>query len=157
MTILPIAHARAKPLPWIVLKFGGTSVSTRARWDKIAAIAKDWVGRGKRVVIVVSALSGITDKLKALCDAQTDASTRAALRDEIVARHRAMFDNAGQCMHATAAVVRVENLGDARRRQVMVEAVPAVRRDHRVVASRRQDAFHLTQVGHKIGLVFNTM
>ena len=77
--------------PWIVLKFGGTSVSTRARWDKIAAIARNWRGRGKHVLIVVSALSGITDQLKAMGDAQVDAGKRAAIRDEIRARHEAMF------------------------------------------------------------------
>ncbi|HEY7872709.1 MAG TPA: bifunctional aspartate kinase/diaminopimelate decarboxylase [Rudaea sp.] len=77
--------------PWIVLKFGGTSVSTRERWDKIAAIARAWRERGKRVLIVVSALSGITDQLKALGEAQADADKRAAIRDEIRARHEAMF------------------------------------------------------------------
>ncbi|HTI96843.1 MAG TPA: bifunctional aspartate kinase/diaminopimelate decarboxylase, partial [Rudaea sp.] len=77
--------------PWIVLKFGGTSVSTRERWDKIAAIARAWRQRGRNVLIVVSALSGITDKLKALGEAQADAAKRAAICDEIRARHEAMF------------------------------------------------------------------
>ena len=84
-----MSHERAAP--WIVLKFGGTSVSTRARWDKIAAIAHGWRGRGKNVLIVVSALSGITDKLKALGDASVDAAKRQTLCDEIHARHEAMF------------------------------------------------------------------
>jgi diaminopimelate decarboxylase/aspartate kinase len=81
--------------PWIVLKFGGTSVSTRERWDKIAAIARAWRKRGKNVLIVVSALSGITDKLKALGEAQADAAKRAASCDEIRARHDAMFTELG--------------------------------------------------------------
>src|ERR1700750_3243717 len=85
-----IAPFRNPPASWIVLKFGGTSVSTRARWDKIAAIAQRWREKNKRVLIVVSALSGITDKLKAITDA-ADADRRAAIRDEIVARHHAMF------------------------------------------------------------------
>ena len=87
--------ARAPHASWIVLKFGGTSVSTRARWDKIAAIAQRWRAQGKHVLIVVSALSGITDKLKAICEASGDADRRAALRDEIVARHHAMFAELG--------------------------------------------------------------
>ena len=93
-TVVPIPTAAqpvSPPASWIVLKFGGTSVSTRARWDKIAAIAHSWRERGKHVLIVVSALSGITDKLKAICEAQADAAKRAAIRDEIVARHQAMF------------------------------------------------------------------
>ncbi|MBS0571505.1 MAG: bifunctional aspartate kinase/diaminopimelate decarboxylase [Proteobacteria bacterium] len=77
--------------PWIVLKFGGTSVSTRARWDKIAAIARGRRTQGRQVLIVVSALSGITDQLKALGDAQADAARRAEIRDQIRARHEAMF------------------------------------------------------------------
>ncbi|MHB8446987.1 MAG: aspartate kinase, partial [Rudaea sp.] len=76
---------------WIALKFGGTSVSTCARWDKIAAIARAWRERGKHVLIVVSALSGITDQLKALTEAHADVRQRRAIRDAIVARHEAMF------------------------------------------------------------------
>ena len=92
MTVVPIPTASIPAhAAWVVLKFGGTSVSTRARWDKIAAIAHAWREQGKHVLIVVSALSGITDKLKALCDAQADAGRRATIRDEIVARHQAMF------------------------------------------------------------------
>jgi bifunctional diaminopimelate decarboxylase / aspartate kinase len=76
---------------WIVLKFGGTSVSTRPRWDKIAAIAQKWRARNRHVLIVVSALSGTTDKLKAICDHPADASRCRTVADEIIARHRAMF------------------------------------------------------------------
>ena len=86
-------------VPWIVLKFGGTSVSTRVRWDKIAAVAQGWRARGRRVLIVVSALSGITDKLKAIT-AAADAVQRQALRDEILARHQAMFAELGLSDHA---------------------------------------------------------
>jgi len=85
--------------PWIVLKFGGTSVSARARWDKITAIAQRWHAQGRRVLIVVSALSGITDQLKAIT-AAADVAQRDALRDGIVARHQAMFAELGLNDHA---------------------------------------------------------
>ena len=49
--------------PWVVLKFGGTSVSTAPRWDVITNRAKDLVREGKRVLIVVSAVSGVTNLL----------------------------------------------------------------------------------------------
>jgi diaminopimelate decarboxylase/aspartate kinase len=75
---------------WVVLKFGGTSVSKRERWDNIASIAQRWLDCGKRVLIVVSALSGITDQLKALAEA-ADAPARKAVRDAIFARHEAMI------------------------------------------------------------------
>ncbi len=86
------------PLPWIVLKFGGTSVSSLARWQKIAAIAGQRQGQGKRVIVVVSALSGITDKLKALTEA-SDTAQREKIRDEIVARHQSMFAELGLSDH----------------------------------------------------------
>jgi diaminopimelate decarboxylase/aspartate kinase len=83
--------APATGAKWVVLKFGGTSVSTRPRWDKIAAIAKGKRAQGKHVLIVVSALSGTTDKLKAICDGYADAAKCRAVADDIIARHRAMF------------------------------------------------------------------
>jgi diaminopimelate decarboxylase/aspartate kinase len=91
MTTAAAESAPDPHAPWVVLKFGGTSVSTRERWDKIAGVARGWRERGKNVLIVVSALSGITDKLKALGEAQADATRRGAIRDEIRARHEAMF------------------------------------------------------------------
>jgi len=76
---------------WVVLKFGGTSVSTRPRWDKIASIARGKRAQGKHVLIVVSALSGTTDKLKAICDGHADAEKCRNVAEDIRVRHRAMF------------------------------------------------------------------
>ncbi|HKE47527.1 MAG TPA: hypothetical protein VKB52_05645, partial [Rhodanobacteraceae bacterium] len=86
-----IAPTLAPTAPWVVVKFGGTSVSTRPRWENIRRIAAAHRARGRRVVIVVSALSGITDQLKAIAESRTDDARCAAARDEIVARHEAMF------------------------------------------------------------------
>ena len=55
--------------PWIVCKFGGTSVSTRERWETIADIVRTHRGDGFRPFLVCSALSGISDRLDALLDA----------------------------------------------------------------------------------------
>lgn len=74
--------------PWVVIKFGGSSVSTRSRWGAILNIVKAHRAAGKRVLIVVSALSGITDSLKAIADAPVEgASVRNALAD-ITEQHR---------------------------------------------------------------------
>ena len=81
--------------PWVVIKFGGTSVSTRPRWDNIASIAATHREAGKRVLIVVSALSGITDLLKGIGEGFADESRGAELRDTIVARHRTLFGELG--------------------------------------------------------------
>ena len=71
---------------WLVLKFGGTSVSKRTRWDNIGKLA---AGRARdndaRVLVVVSALSGVTNELTAIADGAADSAARVAKLD---ARHR---------------------------------------------------------------------
>jgi diaminopimelate decarboxylase/aspartate kinase len=69
-----------------VLKFGGTSVATAERWRTILDLAAVRRAAGMRVLVVVSALSGITDALKALC--RCAPSEREAAWASVVARHR---------------------------------------------------------------------
>jgi len=52
--------------PLVVMKFGGTSVSSLANWNNIAAIVGRRVAAGEAPVIVHSALSKITDALETL-------------------------------------------------------------------------------------------
>ncbi len=52
--------------PWVVLKFGGTSVSSAANWARIVQILRERLDEGVRPVVVHSALTGITDRLEAL-------------------------------------------------------------------------------------------
>jgi bifunctional diaminopimelate decarboxylase / aspartate kinase len=49
--------------PWVVLKFGGTSVATSERWGRIASLAGRRRAEGLRPFIVCSALSGISNRL----------------------------------------------------------------------------------------------
>ncbi|KLD77479.1 hypothetical protein Y886_15620, partial [Xanthomonas hyacinthi DSM 19077] len=64
---------------WIVLKFGGTSVSRRHRWDTIGTLAKKRAEEtGARVLVVVSALSGVTNELTAIADGSADSAQRVA-------------------------------------------------------------------------------
>ncbi len=51
---------------WIVMKFGGTSVSQLTNWETICQQARQRNADGWHVLIVVSALSGITDQLTRL-------------------------------------------------------------------------------------------
>ncbi|WP_203322633.1 bifunctional aspartate kinase/diaminopimelate decarboxylase [Pseudoxanthomonas beigongshangi] len=74
------------PDPWIVLKFGGTSVSRRHRWDTIGRLAKKRADeQGARVLVVVSALSGVTNELTAIADGAADSAERVAKLEQ---RHR---------------------------------------------------------------------
>ncbi|GAA4780352.1 bifunctional aspartate kinase/diaminopimelate decarboxylase [Lysobacter hankyongensis] len=76
---------------WVVLKFGGTSVSRRHRWNTIGRLAKKRMEEGDaraattRVLVVVSALSGVTNELTAIADGRDIAARIEAL----VERHRA--------------------------------------------------------------------
>ncbi|HEL2958926.1 bifunctional aspartate kinase/diaminopimelate decarboxylase [Stenotrophomonas maltophilia] len=71
---------------WIVLKFGGTSVSRRHRWDTIGKLAKKRAEEtGSRVLVVVSALSGVTNELTAIADGAPDSRDRVAA---LVERHQ---------------------------------------------------------------------
>jgi len=89
-TNTPFFHHLAMPssrqhTPWRVLKFGGTSVSQRQRWDTIGALARGRTDGGqRRVLLVVSALSGITNELTAMADGAEDARTRM---QAVIARH----------------------------------------------------------------------
>ena len=47
----------------IVQKYGGTSVGSTERIENVADKVIDWRGRGHQVVVVVSAMSGETDRL----------------------------------------------------------------------------------------------
>jgi diaminopimelate decarboxylase/aspartate kinase len=57
---------------WIVLKFGGTSVSSLSVWEKIAAIAEERLRESFHVLIVHSALSKVTDQLESLLAVLSD-------------------------------------------------------------------------------------
>jgi diaminopimelate decarboxylase/aspartate kinase len=52
--------------PFVVLKFGGTSVSSLANWSNIAGIVRRRLADGEAPVVVHSALSKITDALETL-------------------------------------------------------------------------------------------
>ena len=74
---------------WVVLKFGGTSVSSAANWLKIASVVRSRLAGFLRPIIVHSALSGITDRLEALLSA-APAGTQAGILEHIDATHRAL-------------------------------------------------------------------
>src|SRR5512135_2608164 len=51
---------------WVVLKFGGTSVSSVSNWKNVADVVRERLDEGVHPIIVHSALSGITDRLEQL-------------------------------------------------------------------------------------------
>lgn len=92
------------PLPWIVLKFGGTSVSSEPNWRYISEIVQQRHRDGARVLIVHSALSGVTDRLEKLLEAALRGEHAAPLL-ALRARHAELARSLGiasECEKALA-------------------------------------------------------
>jgi diaminopimelate decarboxylase/aspartate kinase len=80
--------------PWVVLKFGGTSVSSAANWKNVAGVVRERLTEGLRPVVVHSALSGITDRLEQLLTQAHDGQWRPVM-DQIEQRHRDLARDLG--------------------------------------------------------------
>ncbi len=90
----PESHG-ALHAPWVVMKFGGTSVSSRTRWDTIGTLVAKRKSEGYRVLVVVSAVSGITNALAALCETKTDSTSRQTQASALENRHRKFASELG--------------------------------------------------------------
>jgi len=75
---------------WRVLKYGGSSVSEASHWTHIHNAVQAALDEGVAVVIVVSALKGITDLLAAQCHADSQQPIDALLT-EIRTRHHTLL------------------------------------------------------------------
>ncbi len=80
--------------PWVVLKFGGTSVSTARSWDTIARTVHARLAEGVRPVVVHSALAGVTNLLEQLPE-RALAGDHVELLADIHERHEALAANLG--------------------------------------------------------------
>jgi diaminopimelate decarboxylase/aspartate kinase len=80
--------------PWVVLKFGGTSVSSVANWKNIAGVLRDRLADGLRPVVVHSALSGITDRLEQLLNLALGNQWQPVM-EQIEQRHRDLARDLG--------------------------------------------------------------
>lgn len=90
---MPAARRSAADRPWLVMKFGGTSVASLARWRQIDALVAERL-REHRVIVVASAVAGVTNLLEAaLHEAPADGGARAL--GELRARHEALADELG--------------------------------------------------------------
>jgi len=90
-----------RPVPafandWIVLKFGGTSVSKKSRWDTIGKLMQRRADEDDaRVLVVVSALSGVTNALQAMIDGHHDSAGLHEKAEALVERHAAFATELG--------------------------------------------------------------
>ncbi len=79
---------------WVVLKFGGTSVSSADNWRNIVAVLRDRLAEGLHPVVVHSALSGITDRLESLLTAALAGKHSSAL-EHLETIHRDLAQQLG--------------------------------------------------------------
>ncbi|MDP9013248.1 MAG: bifunctional aspartate kinase/diaminopimelate decarboxylase [Pseudomonadota bacterium] len=115
---------------WVVLKFGGTSVSSAANWHNIAGVLRERMAAKLRPVVVHSALSGVTDRLEALLSAAL-AGGHVAVLGQIDRVHRdlaqqlSITPNAqfaafmGDLERMADAIAETRELGDRVRARVM--------------------------------------
>ncbi len=67
--------------PWVVLKFGGTSVSTADRWATILRLVQQRRAEGLRPVIVHSALATVSNRLDELLRSAVDKAATPSIED----------------------------------------------------------------------------
>jgi len=76
---------------WVVLKYGGTSVAGRPQWEAIATQVNSHLSQGHRVLLVCSAVAGITNALTDLANDPGSEEKFAA----ILVRHRKLAADLG--------------------------------------------------------------
>ncbi|MEM7610070.1 MAG: bifunctional aspartate kinase/diaminopimelate decarboxylase [Pseudomonadota bacterium] len=86
---------------WVVLKFGGSSVATYSNWLSILARLRRRQQDGFQLLVVHSALRGVSDQLQALL-ASAEQGLEDGIVDAIVETHEALAADFG--VDATAAI-----------------------------------------------------
>src|SRR5210317_2111929 len=72
--------------PWVVMKFGGSSVSTAENWKTIAGLVRARLDAGLSPVIVHSALGGVSNALEAILQSAVAGNPSDKL-EELRAQH----------------------------------------------------------------------
>jgi len=117
---------------WVVCKFGGTSVSSRARWNTIAEVVRAHRRAGRHPFLVCSALQGISDQLEALLRKAEHGDPRPTL-ETIRDRHWALAQELAVDADAVLAdgFERLERLTD----EIVATEAPSPRQRAAVLAS----------------------
>lgn len=79
---------------WVILKFGGTSVSSKPRWDTISHILKKRIDEGLKPLLVCSAISGVSDLLGLLVKNSSEEPFEPVL-DQIRMKHLDLINELG--------------------------------------------------------------
>ncbi|MGB5489761.1 MAG: bifunctional aspartate kinase/diaminopimelate decarboxylase [Woeseiaceae bacterium] len=80
--------------PWVVMKFGGSSVSTAENWARIASLIQRRLDEGLQPVIVHSALQGVSNALEEILQLAVTADSSERV-EEIRAQHYELAQQMG--------------------------------------------------------------
>ncbi|MCH9695797.1 MAG: bifunctional aspartate kinase/diaminopimelate decarboxylase [Gammaproteobacteria bacterium] len=80
--------------PWVVLKFGGTSVSSASNWSTVATLLRQRLAEGLQPVVVHSALSGVSNALEELLKTAVSDDPSVVL-EQVRTQHYALADDLG--------------------------------------------------------------
>lgn len=118
-----------------VHKFGGTSVAGRARLEAVAALMVD-AARGGPLVVVVSAMAGVTDALLQAASGAAAGQDPADAVADLLARHHAAMptDDAGL---GAAVDAQLAEVGDLLRATTYLRELTPRTRDRVVSAGER--------------------
>jgi diaminopimelate decarboxylase/aspartate kinase len=117
-----VEHDADRARAWVVLKFGGTSVASVAGWQCIAARIKRLHGQQQRVLVVCSALAGVTNSLQAI--ANGDCDDVAASVEQIIDRHRQLLAACSEAPFSAAMTALIERLRATLLQQPLPSPVP---------------------------------
>jgi diaminopimelate decarboxylase/aspartate kinase len=90
---LGVEHGVDTPYPdsrWVVMKFGGRSVSTAENWARIVTLLEDRLAEGVTPIVCHSALAGVSNALIALLDIAVAGGATDEPLQSIIAQHRAL-------------------------------------------------------------------
>ena len=79
--------------PWVVMKFGGTSVATSENWARIKGLVEDRVAEGVRPFICHSALQGVSNRLSNLIETAVAGEDLADKLSAIREQHAALAND----------------------------------------------------------------
>ena len=92
--------------PWIVLKFGGTSVTGRENWERIASIVQQRKEEGKRILVVCSALSKVSDALELLAVQSSKGDDNTAILAQIKQQHQQQATELGVSLSSVEGFIQ---------------------------------------------------
>ena len=95
--------------PWLVMKFGGSSVSSPRKWRTIRDLIQERVAAGYRPLVIHSALAGVSNRLLEVLQ-KAVAGTHESRQEEILNQHFEFSQELGvdgyELLHSETAALR---------------------------------------------------